>query len=281
MKQQHILALRTASALCAIPAVLALLWFGGWVLFLGACGFLALAVHEYTHMARCKDVRPLWLAGFLASAALSAAALWPSFRPWVSLGLVGSLAGGFAWRGIRVRRNATADLVATLVFVLYVGGAFACMLSIRGFGAPHVGLHPLQLGLPTGMWWMLVMLCGTWAFDTGAYLVGRKLGRHKMAPVISPKKSWEGVAGGLVAAIPSVILATRPLGMTYGIAAATAVAIAGAAILGDLAESAFKRWAGVKDSGRFLPGHGGLFDRIDSVMLVAFVVFAARLLLAR
>lgn len=277
--KQHLLALRTISALCAIPAVLALLWFGGWVLFLGACAFLALATYEYVHMARRKDVQPLWTASLLASVLLCIASVWPQCRPWTAVGLIACMTGAFAWRGIFVRPRGAVDLVATLAFVLYVGGAFACMLGTRGFGVPHIALQPFAFSLPQGMWWMLVILAGTWMFDTGAYLIGRKLGKHKMAPVISPKKSWEGVAGGLVFVVPSVLLVTRPLHMAVPQAAVMAVAIAAAATLGDLAESVFKRWAGVKDSGRFLPGHGGLFDRIDSVMLVAFVVFAARLLL--
>ncbi|HEU4966330.1 MAG TPA: phosphatidate cytidylyltransferase, partial [Candidatus Saccharimonadales bacterium] len=184
--KRHILALRTASALCAIPAVLALLWFGGWVLFLGACAFLALATYEYAHMARCKDVRPLWAASLLASVLLCTASVWPQLRPWTAFGLIACMTGAFAWRGVFARPRGTADLVATLAMPLYVGGAFACMLSIRGFGVPHIALQPFAFSLPQGMWWMLVILAGTWMFDTGAYLIGRKLGKHKMAPVISP-----------------------------------------------------------------------------------------------
>jgi phosphatidate cytidylyltransferase len=171
------------------------------------------------------------------------------------------------------------DIAATLLFPLYVGGAFACLLSLRGFGIPTVQTHPFELMLPIGMWWVLVILAGTWSFDTGAYLIGRTWGTHKMTPVLSPKKTWEGIGGGLLFVVPAVIAVTRPLHLAIMSATVLALFIALAATLGDLAESAVKRWAGVKDSGRFLPGHGGLLDRIDSILLVTFVVFLARLLL--
>ncbi len=275
------LLLRTLSAALAIPVVLALLWFGGWVIFGGACIFLGLATHEYVRMAYRKTVRPIWLVCLASSILLCAAAAWPPMRPWAASGVVVCMVGAFAWRGILPGARSGADLIATLAMPLYVGGAFACMLSIRGSEVPHASLHPVSVSLPAGLWWMLVILFGTWSFDIGAYLIGRKLGRHKMAPSISPKKSWEGVAGGLLFAVPIAVWVTRPLHITLLSAIAGATAIAAAAILGDLAESLFKRWAGVKDSGHFLPGHGGLFDRIDSVMLVAFVVFVLRFLAGR
>ncbi len=120
-------------------------------------------------------------------------------------------------------------------------------------------------------WLLLGVLMIVWLADTGAYFFGRKFGRHKLAPVVSPGKSWEGVAGGVacVAVYAVVVIASvRDLG-AHGVAVfAGSVFLAAISIVGDLFESWQKRTAGVKDSGALLPGHGGLLDRIDALMPV-------------
>jgi phosphatidate cytidylyltransferase len=117
--------------------------------------------------------------------------------------------------------------------------------------------------------------------DMGGYLVGRAVGRHKLAPTISPGKTWEGVAGGLVFAAGVAALAARygapahflPDWLRPGLAALLALPIAAASILSDLAESALKRRAGVKDSGRCIPGIGGALDLVDSLLLPAVTAY--------
>jgi len=137
--------------------------------------------------------------------------------------------------------------------------------------ADRVGL--LGPGTSLGLAWVLLVILCTWIGDSGAYLVGRSLGKHKLAPVLSPKKTIEGSLGGLLGTIIVAVVVDAAFGM--GLAAwATVVlgALLGAAgQVGDLAESLMKRQAGVKDSGSIIPGHGGILDRIDA-LLFAFPV---------
>ncbi len=143
---------------------------------------------------------------------------------------------------------------------------------------------------------VLVLCCLTlvWANDTGAYLVGVTFGKHKMAPAISPKKSWEGFAGGIVAAVGVALLwawlywdpqidpsramwgeaSALPLGINLLKWAVVGAGVALGAVAGDLVESKFKRELGIKDSGKIIPGHGGLLDRFDALLLGALVLGA-------
>ncbi|MFN8639420.1 MAG: phosphatidate cytidylyltransferase [Dehalococcoidia bacterium] len=132
-----------------------------------------------------------------------------------------------------------------------------------------LGAHFVLLRLLTeGQAWLVVLLAATFATDTGAYAVGRLLGRHRMAPAISPGKTWEGAAGGLVAGALATIAATRLLDAPPSLPALTLIALALPVVseAGDLVESAVKRRLGVKDMSQLLPGHGGLMDRLDSLL---------------
>lgn len=129
-----------------------------------------------------------------------------------------------------------------------------------------------------GLWWMGAALIGTWVFDTGAYLVGRRWGRSKLWPAVSPGKTWEGTIGGTVLATGVCLATVKVLGLSYSQAIGLGVLIAVLAQVGDLVESAIKRQVGVKDSGTFLPGHGGILDRIDGLMFATVGVYYFALL---
>jgi phosphatidate cytidylyltransferase len=124
-----------------------------------------------------------------------------------------------------------------------------------------------------GFWWTVTTLVTVWAFDSSAFLTGLRLGRHKLAPNISPKKTWEGAAGGLVFALIAAAFLTRPLGVAWYNVIGLGVLVSAAATIGDLAESLLKRDVGVKDSGSLIPGHGGLLDRADSLLFAVMVVY--------
>jgi len=147
----------------------------------------------------------------------------------------------------------------TAAGIVYVGGFLAHGLLLRS--------------LPDGRTWGLVALLGTWFDDTGAYLVGRMLGKHRLAPRISPKKTWEGTIGGFICSASMVLLVGRFFHVSLAHSLVLALAIPVAVTFGDLAESALKRGTGSKDAGRLLPGHGGLFDRIDGLMLAMLVTY--------
>lgn len=132
-----------------------------------------------------------------------------------------------------------------------------------------LGAHFVLLRLlPEGQTWLVVLLAATFATDTGAYAFGRLLGRHKMAPSISPGKTWEGALGGLIAGAGGLLAGTLLLEASPGPLALAAIAVALPIVgeAGDLVESAVKRRLGVKDMSRLLPGHGGIMDRLDSLL---------------
>jgi phosphatidate cytidylyltransferase len=151
---------------------------------------------------------------------------------------------------------------ATLLLagIVYIFGCWKCAIPLRELN-PH---------------WLMYALLVNWVGDMGAYYVGRRWGRHKMAPRISPHKSWEGAAASVVASV--LVAGAYLLRFVPGVAVAQAVALTVAANaagqLGDLTESAMKRGAGVKDSGTMLPGHGGFLDRVDSTLFSLPLIYA-------
>lgn len=152
------------------------------------------------------------------------------------------------------------DLCLTVFGAAYMGMPLSCLLMIR-----------LDAGEVWGGVVLLAIFASVWVNDVGAYLVGRQFGRHKMAPKISPKKSWEGFFGGLIFSVAFWCLMTFIPALQMSIPQALLFgAICGSlGVVGDLAESRIKRNVGVKDSGNIMPGHGGLFDRCDSLLTVS------------
>jgi phosphatidate cytidylyltransferase len=134
---------------------------------------------------------------------------------------------------------------------------------------------PMLRGLEDGMLWIFVLSIVTFSTDTGAYIVGRLFGRRKLAPSISPSKTWEGAIGGLAFSIATSVIAVELLSLDVSIIQSISLgAVLGATgQLGDLAESKLKRQAGTKDSSSLVPGHGGVLDRLDSIVWNLVVVY--------
>ena len=135
-----------------------------------------------------------------------------------------------------------------------------------------MGFHLMMQARAQSVWVILYALLIVWITDSGAYLIGRKLGKHKLAPHVSPNKTWEGSIGGSLVSVIVVglYLAFSPVKFAYGlpIMLLLTVVLSVGGQIGDLIESAFKRHYGVKDSGKILPGHGGILDRFDSLLFV-------------
>lgn len=256
---------RILTALVGIPLFLGILYFGGLVLLalvavLGFVGFL-----EYGRMWRAKGVEVAQAVGTLACLALFA---WAHFMPpghplsQVTLGTVITLTllVTLVWQVFRYGERSIQDAFVSIGGVLYVGWLFSHLVLLRG--------------MDQGLYWVALAFLCTWAADTGAYFAGSALGRRKLAPQVSPGKSWEGLVGGSVlAALIGAGWATYSLDQEAMFGAGLGLVIALVGAIGDLAESSLKRYCGVKDSGSLLPGHGGVLDRFDSSLFVLPVVY--------
>jgi phosphatidate cytidylyltransferase len=237
-----------------LPVVIGLVYLGGWWLFALALVGGLLALHELYEMAR--ELRPLVLGGYLGYI-VTLLALQLGGIQWMLGGLLATFVFAFVVYGLGgVRHSATQSFGVTLLGVAWVGGGIGCLLLIRDI--PDFGF-----------WAVMAVLFTVFAADTGAFFVGRTFGRHRMAPAISPKKSWEGLVGGLVAAVGMafvILYKDRDEFLTIPQSLVLGLVIAIAAVLGDLFESAIKRDLDVKDSGSLLGGHGGVLDRLDSLL---------------
>ncbi|MXZ92588.1 MAG: phosphatidate cytidylyltransferase [Chloroflexi bacterium] len=284
---------RVLTALVGVPIILAAIWFGPPWLTLLAVAAAAIGVWEAYRLNPpngtdtvnaqqevVADAAPtalpallgaVWavalvLAGELAASpddfAITAAAICAAGCIAAALWMIA------AWRG----RRPVVAAAYLVIAPVYVGGGLACALAIRRIGPmPDVDGAIANLGL----WWLLLAILTVYAADTSAYTVGRLIGRRPMAPNVSPGKTWEGAAAGLVgAAVAAAALAMlTPLTLQLWQAAAIGVILGIVSPAGDLLESKVKRWAGAKDSGNLFPGHGGMLDRLDSLLPSFIVVY--------
>lgn len=245
---------RILVAVVLLPIVIGLVYLGGWWLFALALVGGLVALHELYTMAR--EQRPLVLGGYLGFV-LTLLGLQLGGPTWMLGGILSTFVFAFAVFGMsEARPSATASFGVTLLGVLWVGAGIGCLLLVR-----DVPDH--------GFWAVMAVLFTVFAADTGAFFVGRAIGRHKLAPAISPGKSWEGFFGGVAAAVLVsflVLYRDRDTFLTVAQALALGAVVALASVLGDLFESAVKRDLQVKDSGRLLGGHGGVLDRLDSML---------------
>jgi phosphatidate cytidylyltransferase len=257
---------RVATGLILAAAVAALvLWAPLWGFALAAAAAGGLAMQEYLRMfgdgsgwgpALCRGLAGALPVAALAGPAAVVAALGLALAGAAALGLAGSepLAG----RLVVVQRRGWG--------LAYTGGLLAALVVLAG--------------LPYGRRLVLMLVAVVAAADTGAYFTGHLAGRHRMTPALSPGKTWEGLAGGLAAAVAAGVLFAWLFLPDTGAAAGAALGLAMAvlSVAGDLLESLLKRVHGVKDSGGLLPGHGGLLDRLDGILLAGPALLLARML---
>ena len=275
-EQNRNLAVRVVTALVLFPFAVWMTWLGGLPFALVVGVAAALSAGELIWMFE-KRLPPTGWLGVLGAAACPVGAwLWPqggrSFQDWS-----GVLAAG--------------AVVALLAAAMLQRGALEQAPRSAALGAlawGYAGLLPaavvaLRVREDAGWPWVVLLFVVTWANDTFAYFTGRFLGKRPLAPRISPRKTWEGFWGGAAGSVGGALM-VKVLFLPGLSVPAAAVVGAGAAVLGplgDLSESMLKRAAGVKDSGRIIPGHGGLLDRIDAVLFVAPWVVACAMWLSR
>jgi phosphatidate cytidylyltransferase len=252
---------RLLVAAIGLPVVLGLVWLGGWWLCVlaGVVGLLAL--HELYGMTRA--LRPIVIAGYLGLVLTVVAAQAGGFV-WVPGALFATVALAFLLKGFAdTKQSATVAVSGTVLGVIWIGLGLVALMALRAL--PDHG----RLAAFT-------VLLAVWAGDSLAYVTGRLVGRHKLAPKISPGKTWEGFVGGTAATVFVTFVALyqdRDEFLSIGQALLLGLALAVAAPLGDLFESLLKRDMGVKDSGTLLAGHGGVLDRIDAQLFAAVAGF--------
>lgn len=250
---------RVLIALAALPIVLGLLWLGGWWVFGLAAAAALLALHEFYGMAR--SLRPLVPAGYAgAVAALLGAQL--GGVEWMLAGFLTTFALAFLLKGLADTKQPTTVSVGTTVLGAgWIGLGLGHMLLVRDL--------PERARLAA-----FTVLLAVWAADTAAFFAGRLVGRHRLAPATSPAKTWEGFVAGSAVAVLLVFFALYEenfLSIWQSLVLGGVIAVAGP--VGDLFESALKRDMQVKDTGRLLAGHGGMLDRIDSLLFAAIASY--------
>ena len=257
---------RILVALIGIPLGVAVIIYGRWAFMVFAALVSLVALHEFYTMIR--PYRPNLLVGYVAAAGLIAGSYFAGF-----VGMVGAMAAAMvlmvAWAmGGTHGDHLTARISVTVFGVIWIALGLAYLVLLRE--------------LDHGMALVLLVVGCTWLNDTFAYTLGKLVGRHRLAPRISPKKTVEGAVGGLLGSVVfgvGVKIYSPWLPWREAIILGLVVGVAGQ--FGDLLESAVKRDLRVKDSGRLLPGHGGVLDRFDSLVLAAMAMYWSTLLLLR
>lgn len=257
---------RALSAAVLIPLVAGFTYAGGWLL----AGVLLLvsvrAAYELFHLMENAGYRPSLAATTLVMALLLVVAQIPDHN-LLGLVLVLAVIGTLIWQLLRPPEGQpTQSWALTLGAALWLGGLISYFVLLRDLSPPF--------GLGIGTRWLVLMFLITWVNDSAAYFVGKAMGRHPCCPYLSPKKTWEGTIGGWFGGMfATVLLGYWLVDLPWPHGLALGVIVATVAPFGDLAKSMVKRQMGVKDFSALIPGHGGMFDRIDSLLFVAPVVY--------
>jgi phosphatidate cytidylyltransferase len=269
-EQNRNLAVRVVTALVLFPFAVWMTWLGGPFFAILIALVSALSAGELVWMFE-KRLKPTGWLGVVGAAAVPVGAwLWKQgrrpFQDWAGVAGAGAVVALLATAMLQRGELAEAPRAAGLAVLAwcYAGLLPAAVVALR---------------VNAGWQWVVLLFVVTWANDTLAYFAGRFLGKRPLAPRISPKKTWEGFWGGAAGSVVGALV-VKALFLPDLPAPAAALVGGGAAVLGplgDLSESMLKRASGVKDSGRVIPGHGGLLDRIDAVLFVAPWVVACAL----
>ncbi len=280
---------RIITSVWFVSLLVIVVWFGGGPGFtVLIVTFGILAALEFYRMVAAAKVPPLtyfgltWTALLILSRnseLLSTLQSYFYFNPGLVMPLLltSAVIPPLIWLlSRRQKENVFATWVWTIAGILYIGWLLSHLVALRGLDNPKTVL------LDEGRNWVFFVLFVTWVSDTAAFFIGRKLGRHKLASSISPGKTWEGAIGGICAAIAMSILFFTPtpfqLPLVYWQAIPLGILVSVFGQVGDLVESLLKRNMRIKDSGKLMPGHGGILDRMDSIIFACTVIYYFALL---
>ncbi len=241
---------RVISATIYVLLLLELSKFGGLWWFFGVCAFVLLCAKEYADLGGHRDMAKPHFLYYVMALLMPVIAYW---KPELLSGCV-CLSIFALGIGAFIGNHRFEDFIFQVFGVLYTGFSLSHLLLLR-----QIDLYLL---------WFFFLI--PWITDMFAFFIGSLIGRHKLIPRISPNKSWEGAIGGIIFCILSLfIYNTFQLHLPIGAIILIGVCGSIAGQFGDILESWLKRWAGVKDSGKIMPGHGGALDRLDSMIVVA------------
>jgi phosphatidate cytidylyltransferase len=284
------LTIRILVAAVGIPLVLALTLAGGFYFLLFVAVISTIGLNEFFTLARARGAHPQIILGslfglgvnivFLRQAVQLLAGTSPTFPAaapvvlailfllFIPLILVSEL--------FRNVGSALTNISTTIAGVAYVSLALGALVGVRELFAPGDAVFPVHDdAYALGGYSVIAILASIWVCDSAAYFAGRAIGKHKLFPRVSPNKTWEGAVAGFLGAVLAFVgasyLGLPYLSQTHAIVCGAIVGIFGQ--VGDLAESLLKRDAGVKDSSSIIPGHGGVLDRFDSLILVSPILF--------
>jgi phosphatidate cytidylyltransferase len=259
---------RLAVIAAGLPIVLGSAYLGGWFLFALTAVAGLVALHEFYRLAR--PLRPLVLAGY-GGAVAGLLGAQVDGGAWLTGGFLLTFVLAFVFAAVsETRQSTTVAVAATVLGAGWIGLGLGHLILIRALD-------------PNGRLAVITVLLTVFVADSVAFLVGRFAGRHKMTPVVSPGKTWEGFTAGAIAGVFTTFLALYKedlFDQTWRALVLGAVIVA-AATLGDLFESILKRDLGTTDTGRILLGHGGVLDRIDSLLFAAPAAYFTILALGR
>ncbi len=251
------LAKRLLVVIVLIPIFVALFFYGGVPYAVVINLIMGVAAWEYCRIFRRGEHSPLTIITIVSVLALiTSRAIWGfAFSDLIITVIVLGVMAAEVVQYERKNCQAASDFAITLAGIFYIGWIGAFFISVRN--------------LPDGQWWGMLITPAIWFADGAAFTIGRHFGRHKMSPVVSPNKTWEGYLGGVIASgLFTALLAwfwhVRAPAITPDKGLLLGLAISAISPLGDLGESMIKRQFGVKDSSKIIPGHGGVLDRLDS-----------------
>jgi phosphatidate cytidylyltransferase len=261
---------RILTAIIGIPIAVCVINYGQWVFALAVTLLALIGWREYYKAMQYKQIMLPFGAGLICITLLMACAWLGNAEEMVFVLFLMIIITLF--KIIVSQQKFTVNDAAFAIFGMNYVGLFAYLLLLRFDGkVAEIGATGGVLEPGAACIWLAFI--GTWASDTLAYFVGSKIGRRKLCPAISPGKTIEGAAGGLAGSIIGVVIFSFFIKLALAHAIMIGIVVGLAAQLGDLFESSIKRFAGVKDSGQLLPGHGGVLDRFDSILFAVPVVY--------
>jgi len=262
---------RILTAFIGIPIAVYVIHYGEWLFATAVLILTLLAWHEFYTMLQNKSINVFYSFGILINIFILGCAWLGNSQEFVIVIFVSTLL-----TLLKIVTSGTkftvVDAACSLLGISYIGMSFAHLLLLR-YTDSSLYLMTYWGELPAGAAYVWLAFIGTWASDTFAFFIGSYLGRHKLCSRISPNKTIEGALGGMLGSIIALVAMGMLFKLPVGHSAIMGILIGIAAPVGDLVESAIKRFAGVKDSGQILPGHGGILDRFDSILFTVPAIY--------